>query len=320
MTWNEPPKTWDQYAIVRAADMNTELVENMLFLKSPPFNSVMMASIVNTTSTSFVEITGASIAISTQGGNLFIAVCGIGDNSTSGATDTWDIAIDGVRQGNATTGLASSRASGVNYADCINMTICTTTPPSVGSHTISAHWKVSAGTGSALVRVFALEILGTPDGTWTAPKTWIEEEHVTADELNTHMRENMTFLRNRPYDDVTLGSVATSSTSFVELTGSDATVVSQGGNFIIFANGTSSNTNVTATFYDLAIDGTRVGDATIGLTSHSTPVANYTDNIGLVWFTETPLSAGSHDLSVHWKVGAGTATALNFRVYAWEIR
>jgi hypothetical protein len=320
MTWSEPPKTWNDYDLVRAADVNTELVENMLFLKSPPFESVVLPAVITTTSTSFVEMTGSSITIQTQGGNLFIGVCGIADNNTIGATDTFDIAIDGVRQGNATTGLGSCRAAAATYADCMNMTMCTPTPPSVGSHTISAYWKVSAGQANGLVRVFAIEILGTPDGTWTDPKTWVDEEFVDAAELNTHMRDNFIFLRNRPYDDVTLGSVTTTSTSFVELTGSDATVVSQGGNFIIFANGTSSNTNVTATFYDLAIDGTRVGDATIGLTSHSTPVANYTDNIGLVWFTETPLSAGSHDLSVHWKCGAGTSTALNFRIYCFEIR
>jgi hypothetical protein len=91
------PRTWEDNALVRAGYLNTDVRDNMLFFKSPPFNSLMMTSTTTTTSTSFVDMTGCSISVTSQGGNMFIAACGIADNTNTGATDTFDLTIDGVR-------------------------------------------------------------------------------------------------------------------------------------------------------------------------------------------------------------------------------
>jgi hypothetical protein len=315
------PRDWSDFAIVRAPYLNTDVRDNMLFFKTPPFNSVMLPAIVQTTSTSFVEVTGCSISVTSTGGNMFIAACGVSSNSTLGATNTFDLAIDGVKQGHATTGLTSSRSVAANYADNTNVLFCTTTPPSAGAHTYSLHWRCSSGTIDGMFRLFAIEVLGTHVAqTWTAPKTWTDEEFVDAAELNTHVRDNQEWLRNRPYADITLGAVTTTSTSFVELTGSEISVTSTGGRMVIFANcATANNTNGQNTFLDLAIDGTRVGNATNGLAVITSPLANHTDSMGIVWFTDTPPSAGAHDYTIWWKVSAGQAAADRPRLYCFEI-
>jgi hypothetical protein len=311
------PEDWTTEELVLASKLNRHIRDNMQWFKSPPFNSVINSAIINTTSTSVVEVTGTSTTVTSTGGNMLIVVSGINDNGTSGNTNTWDIAVDGTRLGHATTGLTAMRATGVQYADCVNMQIIT--PVSAGLHTYSAYWKVSAGTGSAFVRLFAIEIGGGSVTSWTTPKTWVENEFVDAAELNTHIRDQQLYLRARPFNSASVTAVTTTSTSFIELTGTSVSVTGTGGNFLIIANGTSSNSGVNNSFYDLAIDGARQGDATNGLAFIATNTANYTDSMGIVFFTTTPPSAGAHSYSLHAKVSAGTVSFTG-RIYAIELR
>lgn len=152
------PETWATNEIVKAPKLNRHLRDDMQYLKTPPFTSYTLPAIISTTSTSFVEVTGATVTVTSSGGNMWIAACGESDNSATGNTNTFDLAIDGTRQGHATTGLTTIVACGIQYADNVNLIFFTTTPPSAGAHTYSVYWKVSAGTGRTFLRLFAIEI------------------------------------------------------------------------------------------------------------------------------------------------------------------
>lgn len=152
------PRTWANDDFMLASLLNTHLVDASMFLKSRPFGNTVMTSTVNTTSTSFTELTGSRVTLTTTGGNILIAVCGIFSNSTTGTENYFDLAIDGTRYGDATVGLTQITCPNNNYPDCLSMILFTSTPPSAASHTFSMYWKVSANTGTTLVRLFVLEI------------------------------------------------------------------------------------------------------------------------------------------------------------------
>lgn len=152
------PATWADQERVLASKINAQLIQNSLWLKSRPFASVVMTTIINTTSTSFVELTESRVTFTSTGGNVRITTCGIFSNNTAGTTNSFDLAIDGTRQGNATVGLTQIITPGAGYGDCLSMIVYTTTAPVAGSHTYSIYWKVSANTGSILTRLDAIEI------------------------------------------------------------------------------------------------------------------------------------------------------------------
>lgn len=155
------PRTWSNNEFVRSSWLNTDLIDASLFLKNRPFGNTVMSAIINTTSTSFVELVESRVILTCTGGNMLLAACGISSNSTAGGITTYDIALDGTRYGDATVGLTqitSHTTIAGGYADCFSLAYFTNTPPSAGSHTFSIYWKVSAGTTSVLTRFFALEI------------------------------------------------------------------------------------------------------------------------------------------------------------------
>lgn len=156
---------------------------------------------------------------------------------------------------------------------------------------------------------------------WISPIDWdaLSGLFVDATDLNEQLRNNAEFLYSRPFNYVNNTTQTTTSTSFVEMTSSSVALTSYGGNMLVIASGKAKNSGLSANYFDLAIDGTRQGDATNGLTRVTTPAANYWDCVSMTWFTSTPPSAASHNYSIYWKVSAGTASGL-FRVYVMEIR
>jgi hypothetical protein len=82
--------------------------------------------------------------------------------------------------------------------------------------------------------------------TWTFPKTWFAGELVTADLLNTHLRDNLNALHARPkavYKDNAC-SYSTSSTTFVDVDSNNLTlsIDTTGGDVLVLANVTVSIT------------------------------------------------------------------------------
>jgi hypothetical protein len=155
---------------------------------------------------------------------------------------------------------------------------------------------------------------------WTTPKNWNVGELLIASDLNTHLRDNLEWLKSRPFNAATIAATNTTSTSFVQMTGSSASVTSVGGNIMMIFVGSIAGTaagNVAT--LDFAIDGTRVGDVTNGLVLLIHPVANYNDICCMVFMTSTPPSAAVHTYSVYWKTSAGTLSGVG-RLFAMEVR
>lgn len=136
--------------------------------------------------------------------------------------------------------------------------------------------------------------------------------------LNQQIRDQMLFLKSRPYNDVTIAATTTTSTSFVQMTGASVALTSYGGAILIVFDGTQSNSGLNLNSWDLAVDGLRVGDATNGLTGIKTPVANRNDSIVLPFITTSAPPAGNHTYTVYWKTAAGTLSGAG-RLYVTEI-
>lgn len=155
---------------------------------------------------------------------------------------------------------------------------------------------------------------------WTAPKTWNTNDLVTATDLNTHLRDNLDWLKAPPTANYVANQASdytTTSTSFVNVDGTNLslTITTTGGNVLIGFSGAVSNTAAgSVTYLDVEIDGVRFAgdDGVVGVAQN---IANYSVNAGFV-VLKTGLSAGSHTFKLQWKTfnntsklyaGAGTA-------------
>lgn len=106
--------------------------------------------------------------------------------------------------------------------------------------------------------------------------------------------------------------VTTTSTSWVAVNTTNwrKTITTNGGTVKIVASFLCKTTNNTDTVsFDIAVDGTRIGDATAGLTAYNGKGGAVLQHMTVVGIT-TP-SAGSHNFDLYWKVSAATATLYN---------
>jgi hypothetical protein len=145
--------------------------------------------------------------------------------------------------------------------------------------------------------------------TWTTPKTWADQELVTADLLNTHLRDNLEALKEPPsgnYECDETSEYTTTSTSFVDVDATNLvmTLATGGGNVMVHFHGNLQHSGSSGRIYlDVEVDGTRVaGDDGI--------VWGAGDAIFDLTFTRliTGLSAGDHIFKLQWKTSAATAT------------
>lgn len=141
---------------------------------------------------------------------------------------------------------------------------------------------------------------------WTAPHTWAVAERVTAALLNTHLRDNLSYLLT-PNEFVVTAATGTFTTTSTSYTNVDATfsktIVMNGGHLLVGMRGVmynSANGNTMTLAVD--VDGTQY----VGVTNQysSTSAVSYTDFTMLI----PGLSAASHVVSLVWKTTAGTAT------------
>lgn len=143
---------------------------------------------------------------------------------------------------------------------------------------------------------------------WTAPPTFTYAQAMTVDILNTYLRDNLNWLKTRPWTSAAISGTTTSA-AFAAATAS-ASLTSVGGNVVIVFQGYHSNTSASVSCgIDFAIDGARQGDATNGLQlfhTHSTATDNYP--ITTFFITSTPPSAASHTYEVYRKTASGTLT------------
>lgn len=141
---------------------------------------------------------------------------------------------------------------------------------------------------------------------WTPPRTWSADELIDETILNTHVRDNLAWLKTPPNGRATLSSqVTTTSTSFTDITGLSVTMTTSGGNVLCFFTGALANSGSYYSLVTLNVDGTVVG-GTDGLV---TVLAASSQNVSFAYVL-TGLSAASHTIKMQWKTAnaGGTVT------------
>jgi len=106
-------------------------------------NTATNASDLTTTSTSYVDITGMSITLTTGANRVLVGFSGIGYNDTTASLLDFTVDIDG----SAADGIISFAQSVANYRSNVSFTYLSSVL-TAASHTIKIQWKVSANTGN----------------------------------------------------------------------------------------------------------------------------------------------------------------------------
>ena len=150
---------------------------------------------------------------------------------------------------------------------------------------------------------------------WTSPKTWATGELVTAALLNTHLRDNLEFLKAPPTTVYVLNESSdytTTSTAFVNVDNTKLALAltTNGGDVLISFHGmllSSSNGRVIS--LDVEVDGVRLGGDDGLIAAHW--VSGVLVSASSVSFTVLArgLSAGNHTFKLQWKLNIGSATA-----------
>ena len=142
---------------------------------------------------------------------------------------------------------------------------------------------------------------------WTTPETWTSPELANATKLNSDLKDNMNWLKTRPWATDTSATPSTASTSAVVISGLSVPLTVTGG-ACLFLFQTSVSVAVgagVAMNFQYRVDGTQIG---------STQTL-YTDGAGLVhavslWhITATPPTAGARTFEMYWYVGSSTMSA-----------
>lgn len=153
---------------------------------------------------------------------------------------------------------------------------------------------------------------------WTTPRTWVAGEVPTAAIMNAHVRDNLNALKDPPQAVAQNWNttITTTSTSFVNLTGADVTVVTTGGRLMIGFHTPHAASGGGTTYFTITIDGVEVSGHANGV---ALVTASGTSQMSFVYLTAA-LAAGAHTVKIQWRVndGARTAQINKFQLWARE--
>lgn len=139
MAWTAP-RTWSTGELVTAAMMNVHVRDNLLALKSPPGGQALISSDVSTTSTTYVDITGASLTVTTTGGAILLEF-----NATMYADVAGRVVnIRVVIGSNITATLITQVLGTSSNPEVIHVTYRLV--PTAGSNQCRVQWLTNAGT------------------------------------------------------------------------------------------------------------------------------------------------------------------------------
>jgi hypothetical protein len=162
---------------------------------------------------------------------------------------------------------------------------------------------------------------------WTLPKTWAVGEIVTAEALNTHLRDNLDYLKLR--DETALPAAAagdaaalsTTSPTFTDMSAAlRLTLVTSGAPVLLGLCGTLTHSTAGAeACFTLTLNGVNIGDSTYGVQMCSGPGPGLYAAFG--WHTVRVLAAGTYQIAARWRTSTGTlGTLLATSLYAVELR
>lgn len=147
---------------------------------------------------------------------------------------------------------------------------------------------------------------------WTTPRTWAEPEIVTETIMNTHVRDNLDYLKDR-LDGVakqyirTATDYTTTSTSFVEVDGSNLalTFTTDGSDVLVTFTGYGYLS--TQGYIDIGVDVDGTDYFLIRHDHNATPPEYRAFTFSYIF---TGLSAASHTFKLVWRVETGTGNLI----------
>lgn len=140
MAWTVPTTRLTD-DLITSSIWNTDVVDNLLWLKDPTTDVVTLSTALTTSSTTFADMTGLSITITTNGGSVLVGFTGSFTNSNSAAANNITLLVDGVSEG------ADDGVAVFVDTDVVSF-VWLVEGVSAGSHTFKLQWKVSAGTAT----------------------------------------------------------------------------------------------------------------------------------------------------------------------------
>ena len=143
--WTFVAKSVNTYRVfVRKADGTAVVVST-----APVFGRVVRtAGNITTTSTTFVDVTGATVTFTTGAFPVAYGFVGSGSNNTLQAFQYFDVDIDGTRQSGAAAGFLALQAVDANDLDKNASFTGQSVALTAAAHTVKMQHRVSAGTGS----------------------------------------------------------------------------------------------------------------------------------------------------------------------------
>lgn len=144
-TWTTP-RTWATGEVVTAALLNAHLRDNLDYLKARPVSAAVefAGPVISTSSTSFVDVPGAIVNITTSGSSKLLILAS-GTTSPGGTGNSMYVTalVDGVNQGNSSAGMVETRFANIG---AFAITFLTAAAVSNGAHTVKLRCRVSGGT------------------------------------------------------------------------------------------------------------------------------------------------------------------------------
>lgn len=159
---------------------------------------------------------------------------------------------------------------------------------------------------------------------YTTPRTWVASELVTASILNTHVRDNLDYLKARPVarvSDLDGTVTSTTSTSFVDMTGASVSITTSGSSrLLILAQGVwSGSLDFTTAYVAALIDGTNQGDATLGNLHNQMRIASMQTPWTIAFVTSAAVSDGAHTVKLQYRTNSGTLTVQQISIAVLEV-
>lgn len=151
MAWADPT-TIGYNQLLDVATLNQYMVDNPLALKNPPTDlDENWNTTITTTSTSFVNITGAEVTITTTGGRIMIGFM-TPHTASGGATTYFEITIDGVAVSGHANGVALVTTGGASHVGFVYLSAA----QAAGAHTVRVQWRVDSGARTGTLNKFQL--------------------------------------------------------------------------------------------------------------------------------------------------------------------
>lgn len=157
---------------------------------------------------------------------------------------------------------------------------------------------------------------------WTTPASWSVDQLVTADDLNTQLRDNLNALKTPPsahYEPNEASDYQTTSSSFANVDGTNLalTVTITGSEVMIGFHGTVQSSVPAGICFDVRVDDlANVGhdDGIIRVRPDSASDEQCVSFVRLV----TGLADGQHTFKLQWKTASGTATLFAGAGTSWK--